>query len=94
MILLIVLTVFSVTCRTTEYEDISGEITETLERAVPPVPSPPAMLPVHFEEQDNGLWLSYDDYRNLEKNIISYRSHIDKLMIVIDFYTEKETEKS
>jgi hypothetical protein len=34
------------------------------------------------------LWLSYNDYRALERNIISLREYAARLEIVIWFYRE------
>ena len=53
---------------------------------VPPVPAPPEMDPVRFEDKDGGLWLSYSDYRALERNIIALREYARELEIVIWFY--------
>ena len=56
----------------------------------PPFPAPPVMEPVRFEDAgDGGLWLSYNDYRALERNIIAMREYIGKLEIVIWFYREE-----
>jgi hypothetical protein len=35
---------------------------------------------------DGGLWLSYESYRALERNIIAMREYEGKLEAVIDFY--------
>ena len=56
----------------------------------PPLPVPPVMEPVRFEDRgDGGLWLSYNDYRALERNIIAMREYIGKLEIVVWFYREE-----
>jgi len=47
------------------------------------------MEPVVFEDRDGGLWLSYNDYRALERNIIALREYSRKLEIVIWFYREE-----
>jgi hypothetical protein len=44
------------------------------------------MEPVRFEDRDGGLWLSYDDYRALERNVIAMRTYAALLEIVISFY--------
>jgi hypothetical protein len=54
----------------------------------PPMPVSPEMEPVHFEDRDGGLWLSYNDYRSLERNIIAMREHVRMLEIIIGFYRE------
>jgi hypothetical protein len=46
------------------------------------------MEPVRFEDRDQGLWLSYSDYRALERNIIALREYAGRLEIVIWFYRE------
>jgi hypothetical protein len=45
---------------------------------------------VTFEDKDEGLWLSYDNYRYLERNIIALREYIAKLEAIIHFYQEEE----
>jgi hypothetical protein len=52
------------------------------------MPAPPEMEPVSFEIKDVGLWLSYNDYRALERNIIAMREYAAKLEIIIRFYRE------
>lgn len=54
----------------------------------PPLPPEPAMEPVRFIDQDGGLWLSYEQYRALERNIIALRDYAQRLTIVIEFYEE------
>jgi hypothetical protein len=48
------------------------------------------MEPVAFEDRDGGLWLSYGDYRSLERNVIAMREYAAKLTLIIDFYREGE----
>jgi hypothetical protein len=51
------------------------------------MPQPPAMEPVRFEDHgDGGLWLSYSDYRALERNVIAMREYSARLEIIIKFY--------
>lgn len=53
----------------------------------PPIPEPASLLPVHFSEiEDEGLLLSYDNYRNLKHNIIEYRREIADLRDTVVFY--------
>jgi hypothetical protein len=47
------------------------------------------MEPVRFEDRDGGLWLSYDDYRALERNVIALREYTGRLEIIIGFYGEE-----
>ena len=48
------------------------------------------MEPVTFEEKDGGLWLSYEAYRALERNIIAMREYTAHLEVIIAFWEEKE----
>jgi len=41
---------------------------------------------VRFEDRDGGLWLSYGDYRALERNIVAMREHIAKLEAENEFW--------
>lgn len=56
----------------------------------PDAPPSPVMEPVEFQDRDGGLWLSYNDYRALERNIIALREYAARLEIVIGFYREEE----
>lgn len=53
---------------------------------MPPTPKAPDMEPVRFVDRDGGLWLSYDDYRALERNVIALREYIAKLENILEFY--------
>jgi hypothetical protein len=44
------------------------------------------MEPVRFEDWGDGLWLSYNDYRALERNVIAMREYSSRLEIIIKFY--------
>jgi hypothetical protein len=46
------------------------------------------MEPAVFEDREGGLWLSYENYRALERNIIALREYTTRLEIIIDFYRE------
>jgi hypothetical protein len=48
----------------------------------------PAMEQVRFVDRDGGLWLSYEQYRILERNVIALREYTEQLLIVIEFYRE------
>lgn len=52
------------------------------------IPTPPVMKSVNFADQpdDGGLFISYENYRNLENNIIEYRRYIKELEKQIRFY--------
>jgi hypothetical protein len=47
------------------------------------------MEPVAFEDRDGGLWLSYDDYRALERNVIALQEYAERLEIIVWFYGEE-----
>jgi hypothetical protein len=47
------------------------------------------MEPVRFEDRGGGLWLSYDNYRALERNVIALREYAERLEIIIGFYQEE-----
>jgi hypothetical protein len=46
-----------------------------------------------FEDRDGGLWLSYKDYRSLERNVIAMREYAARLNAVIEYYKEMEEWK-
>jgi hypothetical protein len=73
-------------CATTK--SISNELKSTLAAIKPPVPEAPEMEPVVFEDRDGGLWLSYEDYRAMERNVIALREYAAQLEIIIGFYAE------
>ncbi|QHX44292.1 hypothetical protein GWP43_13435 [Treponema vincentii] len=43
-----------------------------------------------FEDKDDGLWLSYENYRTLERNIIAMREYTARLEVIIAFWETKE----
>jgi hypothetical protein len=47
------------------------------------------MEPVRFEDRDGGLWVSYNDYRALERNVIALREYAARLEVIIEFYAEE-----
>lgn len=85
LILLIAPIIFLMGCQTTR-SPTKAEIDETLSMIAPEVPLSPVMEKVSFEEKYTGLWLSFDDYRSLERNIIALREHIARLEVIIGFY--------
>lgn len=54
----------------------------------PPLPPEPTMEQVRFVDKDGGLWLSYEQYRALERNVIALREYAQRLKIIIEFYEE------
>lgn len=54
----------------------------------PEVPDAPKMEAVKFEDRDGGLWISYNDYRALERNVLALREWAAKLEAVAGFYRE------
>lgn len=87
-ILLIALTVFLSSCKTTHKEYLASiqDWAEAMNALAPPLPVAPEMEPVQFEDRDGGLWLSYNDYRALERNIIALREYSRRLEVIIWFY--------
>lgn len=53
---------------------------------MPPMPKAPDMEPVAFEDRDGGLWISYEDYRALERNVIALREYAARLEVIVGFY--------
>ena len=82
LMLLIALVSFS-GCKTTG-KNIDAEV--ALAAIAPPMPAIPLMEPVRFEPGEGGLWLSYNDYRTLERNVIAMREYAARLEIIIKFY--------
>jgi len=48
------------------------------------------MEPVVWEDRAGGLWLSYKDYRALERNFIALQEYAAKLEAVVQFYKDME----
>ena len=88
LILSLALTICSSSCKSAPIA--AAEVKAALAAIAPPMPAPPEMEPVIFEDRDGGLWLSYGDYRALERNIIAMREYAAKLEIVIKFYREDQ----
>jgi hypothetical protein len=61
-----------------------------LKTIAPPLPPEPLIAPVEFEDRAGGLWLSYDNYRALERNVIALREYARRLEIIIEFFTADE----
>ena len=58
----------------------------------PEAPPAPEEEPVRFEDRDGGLWLSYSDYRALERNVIALREYEARLLLIIGFYKKEKKE--
>ena len=87
-IFLIALTAFS--CRTTDGASRAvADYQEMMRQMQPQVPQRPQTEPVEWEEKCGGLWLSYDEYRTLEENIIEMRRYARQLEAVVAFYREE-----
>jgi hypothetical protein len=61
-----------------------------LETIAPMLPPEPRMEPGEFADKSGGLWLSYNDYRALERNIIAMREYAARLEVIIEFYRTEE----
>jgi hypothetical protein len=80
--------IFSSSCKSTQ--TIDSDVTDIMAALQPPLPDPPVIEQVIFEDKENGLWLSYNDYRALERNIIALREYAARLEIIIWFYREEK----
>lgn len=90
-ILLLALTIFLSSCKTTAHKEYLASVqdwAEAMNALAPPLPVAPEMEQVIFEDRDGGLWLSYNDYRALERNIIALREYSRRLEVIIWFYRE------
>lgn len=67
-----------------------AEAPSLLETIAPPLPPAPLMEPVAFIDRYDGLWLSYNDYRALERNVIALREYARRLEIIIEFFMVEE----
>ena len=82
LLLLIGLIVFTQGCRTIpETDDESLIIPYQL-------PEPEPEKRVYFEDTGKGFFLSYDDYRALEENIINQRGYVKILQEAVSYYEE------
>ena len=88
--LLIGLTVCLAACRTSPKIEAAPEPPSILETIAPPVPPAPLMELVEFLSREGGLWLSDDNYRRLERNVIALREYAKQLEIIIEFFTAEE----
>ena len=90
LLLLIVQIVFLQTGCTTAKAPTNADIDAVLQNIAPEKPPAPVMEPVLFEDKDGGLWLSYEAYRALERNIIAMREYTAHLEVIIAFWEKKE----
>ncbi|MGI5090880.1 hypothetical protein [Treponema sp. OMZ 805] len=90
LLLLLVQTVFFQTGCTTTKAPTNADIDVVLQNIAPEKPPVPAMEPVLFKDKDGGLWLSYEAYRALERNIIAMREYAARLEVIIAFWEKKE----
>lgn len=90
LILLLVPTVFFQTGCTTTKAPSNADIDAVLKNIAPTKPPAPIMEPVVFKDKDGGLWLSYEAYRALERNIIAMKEYAARLEVIIAFWEEKE----
>lgn len=68
----------------------NAEVNAVLKDIAPEKPVYPEMEKVVFTDKDGGLWLSYESYRALERNIISLKEYAARLEVIISFWEEKE----
>ena len=90
LLLLLVQIVFFQTGCTTAKAPTTAGIDAVLQNIAPEKPPAPIMEQVLFEDKDGGLWLSYEAYRALERNIIAMREYVAHLEVIIAFWEEKE----
>jgi len=89
LILCIALTGFF-SCKTAPKPTPAAEAQAVIAVLAPPIPVEPVMEPVRFEDRgDGGLWLSYNDYRALERNVIAMREYSARLEIIVRFFKEE-----
>lgn len=62
---------------------------------LPSAPLPPTLVEVRWQDRLEGLWLSPDEYRNLEVNIVRMGAYEDALVAYIELlrsiYGARET---
>ena len=88
-ILCIALTVFSAGCAIQAAAAIT-ELEAAVDALEPEAPTEPLEEPVRFEDRDGGLWLSYNDYRALERNVIALREYAARLLLIVEYYREEK----
>ena len=66
----------------------AAEIEAVIKAIAPEAPAAPVLEPVEFKDRFGGLWLSYNDYRALERNVIALREYAAHLEIIVKFYRE------
>lgn len=89
-VLLIALTVFSAGCASRQAAlQATAELDAAIGALEPTAPPAPEEEPVAFEDRDGGLWLSYNDYRALERNVIALREYAARLLVIAEYYREE-----
>ena len=89
ILLLVQIVFFQARC-TTAKAPTNADIDAVLQNIAPEKPPAPVMESVLFEDKDGGLWLSYEAYRALERNIIAMREYTAHLEVIIAFWEKKE----
>jgi hypothetical protein len=69
-----------------------SNLNTALDALEPDVPDAPVMEAVEFANAEGGLWLSYNDYRALERNIIAMREYTARLELIVEFYRGERNE--
>lgn len=87
-VLLAAQTLFGAGCVTAARTAEAARLDAAVRGVMPEAPPAPEMRSVTFEDKDGGLWLSYADYRALEKNILAMREYAARLELIIEFYRE------
>ena len=88
------LIIFSAGCAS-QAAAVTGELEAAVDALEPDVPDAPYEEPVRFEDaatklpSDEGLWLSYRDYRSLERNVIALREYAARLLLIVEYYREE-----
>ncbi len=88
LLLLVPIVFLTTSCETTKATS-QAEIDVVLKKIAPERPCKVQMEAVEFQEKDGGLWLSYEDYRALERNIISMKEYAAKLEVIITFWEDR-----
>jgi hypothetical protein len=87
--LLIALIIFSAGCANRPAALPVTELDAAVKALEPEAPAAPEEEPVRFEERDGGLWLSYENYRALERNVIALREYAARLSLIAEYYREE-----
>ena len=69
---------------------VKTELETAINALEPEAPPAPVLEPVRFRDYEGGLWLSYEDYRALERNVIALREYAARLKIIVEYYREEK----